>query len=122
MDYINSTGGHAHKNYAKRLEDGTYIQGEPFDYEAFIKGYHCVFDAKECQGPIWYMKDKDIKQAENLKHCKNVGLEAYFLIYFENKEVKQIDIDNVIEILKTGKKGINKNLGIDWELLEVLKK
>lgn len=68
------------------------------------------------------MKDKDIKQAENLKHCKNAGLEAYFLICFENKEVKQIDIDDVIEILKTGKKGINKNLGIDWELLEVLKR
>lgn len=68
------------------------------------------------------MKDKDIKQAENLKHCKNAGLEAYFLIYFENKEVKQIDIEDVIEVLKTNKKGINKNLGTDWRLLEVLKK
>lgn len=81
-----------------------------------------MFDAKECQNPIWYMKDKDIKQAENLKHCKNAGLEAYFLIYFENKEVKQIDIDAVIEVLKTNKKGIDKNLGKDWGLLEVLKK
>lgn len=67
------------------------------------------------------MKDKDIKQAENLKHCKNAGLEAYFLIYFENKEVKQIDIDDVISVLKTGKKGINKSLGTDWRLVEVLK-
>lgn len=121
IDYINSIGGHAHKNYAKRLEDGTYIQGEPFDYECFIKDYHCVFDAKECQSSIWYMKEKDIKQAENLKHCKNAGLEAYFLIYFEDKEVKQIDIDKVIEVLKNGKKGIKKELGTNWKLLEVLK-
>ena len=120
LDYINSIGGHAHKNYAKRLEDGTYLQGEPFDYEAFVKNYHCVFDAKECQGPIWYMKDKDIKQAENLKHCKNAGLNAYFLIYFENKEVRQIDIDNVIDVLKIGKKGIKKELGTEWKLLKVI--
>lgn len=121
MNYINSTGGHAHKNYPKRLEDGTYLQGEPFDYEAFVKNYHCVFDAKECQGPVWYMKEKDIKQAENLKHCKNVGLDAYFLILFENKEVKQLDIDDVIEVLKTGKKGIRKDIGREWRLMEVLK-
>ena len=118
MDHINSTGGHAHKNYAKRLEDGTYIQGEPFDYEAFIKNYHCVFDAKECKENIWYMKEKDIKQAENLKHCKNAGLDAYFLILFESKEIRQIDIDVVIEVLKQNKKGINKKMGREWELLK----
>jgi len=122
LKYINSIGGHAHKNYAKRLEDGTYVEGEPFDYEAFIPGYHCVFDAKECATSVWYMKPKDIKQAENLKHCKNSGLEAYFLIYFENKEVKQIDIDDVIEVLKTGKKGISKKLGRDWELIRRINK
>lgn len=80
-----------------------------------------MFDAKECQGPVWYMKDKDIKQAENLKHCKNVGLDSYFLIFFENKEVKQIDIDSVIEVLRTGKKGIKKELGTEWKLLKILK-
>ena len=67
------------------------------------------------------MKEKDIKQAENLKHCKNVGLDAYFLIFFENKEVKQLDIDDVIEVLKTGKKGIRKDIGREWRLMEVLK-
>lgn len=76
-----------------------------------------MFDAKESKGPIWYMKPKDIKQAENLKHCKNVGLDAYFLIYFENNEVKQIDVDTIIEVLKTGKKGIKKELGKEWRLL-----
>ena len=63
------------------------------------------------------MKPKDIKQAENLKHCKNVGLDAYFLICFENNEVKQIDVDTIIEVLKTGKKGIKKELGKEWRLL-----
>lgn len=67
------------------------------------------------------MKEKDIKQAENLKHCKNVGLDAYFLIFFENKEVKQLDIDDVIGVLKTGKKGIRKDIGKEWRLMEVLK-
>lgn len=81
-----------------------------------------MFDAKECQGPVWYMKEKDIKQAENLKHCKNAGLDAYFLIFFENKEVKQIDIDDVIEVLKTGKKGIRKDIGKEWNLLKILQK
>ena len=30
-DYVESIGGHAHKNYPERLQDGTYIKGEPFD-------------------------------------------------------------------------------------------
>lgn len=64
------------------------------------------------------MKPKDIKQAESLKHCKNVGLDAYFLICFDDKEVKQIDVDNVIDALKTGKKGIKKELGEEWRLLK----
>lgn len=68
------------------------------------------------------MKEKDIKQAENLKHCKNAGLDAYFLVLFENKEVKQIDIDDVIEVLKTGKKGIRKDIGKEWNLLKILQK
>jgi penicillin-binding protein-related factor A (putative recombinase) len=120
-DYINASGGHAHKNHAERTLEGTYIKGEPFDWEMFMPNYHCAFDTKECQSDTWNMKPKDIVQAENLKHCRNAGLEAYFLIYFNNKEVKQIDIDDVIEVLKTGKKSISKSLGKEWELLARLK-
>ena len=87
----------------------------------FYKEYKAVFDAKECKEENWHMQKKDIVQANNLKKCKNCGINAYFLIFFEDKEVKQIDIDDVIEVLKSGKKSINKELGKEWEVLKIIK-
>ena len=55
-DYIEEIGGHAHKNHAERLQDGTYIKGEPFDYEIFLPNYKAVFDAKECKTREWLKK------------------------------------------------------------------
>lgn len=121
IEYIESKGYHGHKNYAQRLQDGTYIKGEPFDYEMFYKDYHAVFDTKEVECDTWHILKKDIKQANNLKKCKNAGLKAYFLICFENKDVRMIDVDDVIETLKQNKKSIkNKDLKT-WDLLEVIK-
>lgn len=121
LDYVNSIGGHAHKNHPERTVDGTYIRGESFDYEVFLKDYKAVFDAKECATDTWHMQKKDIVQAENLKHCKNVGLDAYFLIYFKNQGIYQIDIDKVVDILGQGKKSINFNLGTEWKLLKIIR-
>ena len=118
LDYINSIGGHAHKNHPERTIDGTYIKGEVFDYEIFLPDYKACFDAKEVATDIWHMAQKDIVQADNLKHCKNTGLEAYFLIYFKNRGVYQIDIDKVIQILEQGKKSISYTSGCEWELLK----
>ena len=68
-EYVEAIGGHAHKNHAERLQDGTYIKGEPFDYEIFLPNYKAVFDAKECKTRKWHMVDKDIKQCNEMKKC-----------------------------------------------------
>lgn len=115
-------GYHGHKNHPNRLFDGTYLQGEPFDYEIFYKDYHAVFDAKEVEGDTWHIVKKDIVQANNLKKCKNAGLKAYFLICFERTDVRQLDVDFVIDVLNDNKKSIKKNNLPKWELIEILKK
>ena len=120
-EYVEKKGGHAHKNHPARTTEGTYLKGEPFDYEIFIPGYHCVFDAKKSATDVWHMLKKDIVQADNLYRCRKAGLEAYFLICFENKDVKQVDIEKVIAVLETGKKSIPKSLGREWELLKELR-
>lgn len=102
-DYVEAIGGHAHKNHAERLQDGTYIKGEPFDYEIFLPGYMAVVDAKECKTTKWHMVDKDIRQCNEMKKCKNAGLKAYFLICFEGHDVRMIDVDTVIATLKKRK-------------------
>ena len=120
--YVEAIGGHAHKNHPERLQDGTYIKGEPFDYEIFIPNRHDCFDAKQCKTNTWKIVEKDIKQANELKKCKNAGLNAYFLICFENKDVRAIDVDDVIKVLKQNKKSI-KNINLkEWDLLEEIKK
>ena len=119
-EYVEAIGGHAHKNHAERLQDGTYIKGEPFDYEIFLPNYKAVFDAKECKTDAWHIVKKDIKQANELKKCKNAGCNAYFLICFENRDVRQIDVDIVIDYLKQNKKSIRKQGLPTWELIKKL--
>lgn len=121
IEYVEKMGGHGHKNHAERLQNGTYIQGEPFDYEIFLKNYKCVFDAKECISDTWHIVSKDIKQCNELKKCKNAGLNAYFLICFNQNDVKQLDVDIVIEYLKNNKKSIKKDGLPQWELLKIIK-
>lgn len=111
--------GHYHKNNALRLHSGQYIEGEPFDFEVFLPNYYAVFDAKSLNSNIWQIRDKDIKQAYNLLRCKQVGLNAYFLVNF-NGEVREIDIDQVIQTLESGIKHIKKEeTNQNWSLLGV---
>lgn len=119
-DYVEAIGGHAHKNHAERLQDGTYIKGEPFDYEIFLPNYKAVFDAKESKTRKWHMVDKDVRQCNEMKKCKNAGLKAYFLICFEGKDVRMIDVDTAIETLKKGRKTISAGENPSWDLIEIL--
>ena len=119
-DYVEAIGGHAHKNYAERLQDGTYIKVEPFDYEIFLQNYKAVFDAKECKTRKWHMVDKDIKQCDEMKKCKNAGFKAYFLICFEGNDVRMIDVDTVITTLKHGSKTISAEGNPSWDLIKIL--
>lgn len=123
--YINALGFHAHKNHPLRTADGTYLEGEPYDYEIFLSvngaPYHACFDAKECADLTWRMKPKDVKQAETLKHCKNAGADAFFLIYFvPMKTLLKIDVDDVISVLKTGHKSVSSTLGTQWDIQALL--
>ena len=118
-DCVNNIGGFAHKLEPKRTQGGTYIEGEPFDYIVIMKDYKAVFDAKEVKGTKWHMVDKDIKQCNLMKKCKNSGFKAYFIFYFSGK-VRTIDIDEIISVLESGKKTIDLNMGEKWDLLEVL--
>lgn len=119
-EYINSMGGFAHKLCAERTINGTFIRGEPFDYIVLTTDYKAVFDAKECKSNKWGMKPKDIKQCNELKKCKNAGFKAYFLICFEGRNVKMIDVDNVIDTLKRGSKTIYSEGHPKWDLIEIL--
>lgn len=105
-------GYHAHKNHPKRLGNGTRVQGEPFDYEILLPRWHACFDAKECHGSRWHMQKKDILQAENLKHCKNAGCDAFFLIYFfPLKRLVKVDVDQVIAVLEQGSRTVDAAQG-----------
>lgn len=121
IKYIEKLGFHGHKNYPKRLEDGTYIDGESFDYEIFLPNRHDCFDAKQCKTDTWKITKKDIKQTNELKKCKNAGCNAYFLICFENKDVRQLDVDIVIGYLKQNIKSIKKYDLPKWDLIKDLK-
>lgn len=121
IEYIEKLGFHGHKNYARRLEDGTYISGESFDYEIFLPHRHDCFDAKQCATDTWHILKKDIKQCNELKKCKNAGCNAYFLVCYENKEVRMIDVDIVIDYLNKNIKSIKKYGLPEWNLIEELR-
>ena len=103
-EYVNATGGFATKLSAERLYNGTYIAGEPFDYIILTDTYKACFDAKYiAEGDTWKILKKDIMQANNLAKCKHAGLNAFFLLYFKDNGLLEIDIDKVVEALKTRK-------------------
>lgn len=122
IEYIEKLGFHGHKNYARRLEDGTYISGESFDYEIFLPNRHDCFDAKQCATDTWHILKKDIKQCNELKKCKNAGCNAYFLVCYENKEVRMIDVDIVIDYLNKNIKSIKKYGLPEWNLIGELRR
>ena len=122
INHIEKLGFHGHKNYAKRLEDGTYIEGESFDYEIFLPNRHDCFDAKQCDTDTWHIVKKDVRQVNELKKCKNAGCNAYFLICFENKDVRMIDVDLVISYLMKNIKSIKKDGLPEWNLIQELRK
>ena len=107
IDYVEKLGYHGHKNNPERLYDGKYIKGEPYDYDVFTPKVHMCFDAKETTQKHWNIKDKDIKQAYELKRCKNAGCDAFFLIYFVQKmALVRVDVDVVLKVLDEGRKHI----------------
>lgn len=107
IDYVEKMGYHGHKNNAERLYDGRYIKGEPYDYDVFLPSSHMCFDAKETMSKNWQIRDKDIRQAQELKRCKNAGCDAFFLIYFyQHMSLVRVDVDKVLDVLKEGRKHI----------------
>lgn len=123
IEKIDKMGFHAHKNNASRNFDGKYIQGEPYDYDMFLPGYCACFDAKMCQKSSYNIKDKDIKQINNLAKCKKAGMDSFFIIYFSSaKKLLKYDVDILVEILESGKKSINMDKGIKWDIDNIIKK
>lgn len=66
------------------------------------------------------MVEKDIKQCNEMKKCKNAGLKAYFLICFEEHDVRMIDVDTAIATLKKGSKTIPAEGNPSWDLIKIL--
>jgi len=112
---INAAGYHMHKNHPCRTQDGTYLSGEPYDYDLFTPDYKAAFDAKECHADKWYFTDKEIRQANNLKKCKNAGFEAFFLIYFfTTKKLLAFDVDVFTAALCENRKYLSQAEGSAW--------
>ena len=111
---VQSKGFHAHKNQPQRKFDGTFISGEPFDYEIFTDKVKWCFDAKECKSNSWNLSNAKINQVNALKQCKNAGLEAFFLVYFYPiKKLIKFDVDTVIN---SNKSSLNPEEGIEVDL------
>ena len=107
LKYLDSVGIHGHKNNPDRTLDGTFIKGEPFDYEIICKGKVIVFDVKECNADKWRMQEKDLRQANNLVKCRNEGADAFFLVYFYRfKKLIKYDVEIAI-----GKKALAPSEG-----------
>ena len=118
--FINSRSGHMHKNHANRTEAGTWLEGEPFDYEILLKGKLYCFDAKECSKGRWSLQNAKLNQLNNLLACKKNGAEAYFLVWFKkiNKIIKY-DAELVKQALIDGKKSLTPEEGSLWQWTEL---
>lgn len=117
LKYLRSVGIHGHKNYANRTQDGTYIEGECYDYEVISHGKFYVFDAKECHAGVWNLKtNAKLSQVKNLLDAAENGAEAFFLVWFagQNKIIR-FDIYKVQEALASGISSLKPTEGRDFD-------
>ncbi len=119
--YLNANGIHMHKNHARRTEQGIYLEGEPFDYEVLNKGkLHC-FDAKECSGDRWNLKNAKLSQLNNLLVCRKNGAQAYFLVWFRKlNKIIRFDAETVRQALIAGQSSLTPKEGTKWDWTELL--
>ncbi len=119
--YLNANGTHMHKNHARRTEQGIYLEGEPFDYEVLTKGtLHC-FDAKECSGDRWDLKNAKLSQLNNLLVCRKNGAQAYFLVWFrKGNRIVRFDAELVKQALMKGRKSMKPEEGKSWDWTDLL--
>lgn len=117
IEYVLSQGYEAHKNYCNRTIDGHYIEGEPFDFEIFIKGLWLCFDAKECNSKKWQLSNAKTKQVYHLLRCKKAGIDAFFYVWFvkDNKLVKY-DVDYINKLIINNQKSVAPDDGVPYDL------
>ncbi|HIZ77917.1 MAG TPA: Holliday junction resolvase RecU [Firmicutes bacterium] len=120
--YLKTMGYWGQKNYPYRTDSGIYIDGEPFDYYIITNKVKLAFDAKECNSARWQIREKDIKQANNLVKLSRCGFDAFFLVYFvhEDKVIK-FDIATVMQTLSQGRKNMKSNEGKEYRFEDILK-
>lgn len=121
IKYIFDIGYFGTKLHPNRNHEGQYIEGEPFDYMIVLPNYKACFDAKMSKGMRWRFEKKDIKQAENLKHCKNASMDAFFLVYFSDyKRMVKYDVDLFLSVLAEGRKHLKITEGEEWDYKKCL--
>lgn len=120
LKHLNNIGIHGHKNHANRTQDGTYIEGEPFDYEVISQGKTYCFDTKECHADSWNLKtNAKISQIKNLYDAAQNGAESFFLVWFAtSNKIITFNIYKVREALEQGVSSLKAEDGsaFDWRI------
>lgn len=119
LAHLNNTGAHGHKNHAERTKDGTYICGEPFDFEVISNGRIFTFDAKECHADAWSLQNAKLNQVKALYDAAQNGAEAFFLVWFATRnKIVRFDIYRVKEALEKGVSSLRPEDGsvFDWRI------
>lgn len=121
LNYLNSIGIHGHKNHANRAQDGTRIEGEPFDFEVISHGKTYCYDTKECNADAWNLKtNAKLAQVKNLYDAAENGAEAFFLVWFAKvNKIIRFDIYTVKEALEKGVSSLKPEDGeeFEWRIL-----
>ncbi len=71
------------KLHPHRLNDGTYVSGEPFDYLIIREDETFCFDAKESSKDVLYASIIPIHQFNDLLKAEKHGAKVFFLVFFK---------------------------------------
>jgi len=118
FDQLNSTRGDilCIRLEVKRVNNGSWIKKQPFDYlVASPKGIF-AFDAKECAGDRFYLSSVPLHQRESLLRMQNLGHRAGLVVWFKKwrghpKAIRFIE--NLLERHVT----VDDGIAFDWDML-----
>lgn len=113
LTHFNKSGnGFGFKNNSQRLHNGTYTEGEAFDYTIMYPSKVYNFDCKETISDTIKINSKEIKQIINLKRIYDLNQDLYrcfFIVYFKKQnQLGYISIDRLFNLID-----IKKNIKVE---------
>jgi len=115
---------HCQQNFPEQLITGQKVRKHGFDFQILYQGKFIAFDAKHCNGPLFYLSNCKAHQIKAMHDIEKNGGEGFFLVYYaEKSKLNKVPVNHIMDCLEKNYKSIMYNEEFDTkiDILGILK-